>query len=469
MSFVFVADNPTHHDYPADNSYQYVGYIGESIGSILSNVPGGFINPQFINSSQPAYVGKLLGFSFLNLSGALISEFSFVNNVEFGTKQELGIEIPLNAVYIKFDSIGDPPPECTSNNDCEKGEKCSGGECVPCVKLVDGIGQVIAYLSDNSGVITNIPFGSDLKLGSQVFETSGSVKAIRVTSPNGGAGEQVTFYSEYGFLGSQGVGAYWANVGTFSMSDGVQFLDCEVVVSAPIGYLSTGRIRVDSTGGDYGACADAIIPVEPPALPIPSEPSEPPDEPLPPEPPLPPVPPDEPVPPVPPLPPVPPEPPPPEETCLCETWLGTHLGGVLTYIGSCLTSGFQYVVSGLFSGFQSVCTRLFAIVNQVYELQKNLVTGLYGIEKELRIQNENSVKLSKWLSDKFEPKIDTMNEQFKKAFILPECSPEPEFGIIEIIEKARNEYQPVLVEVLENEIIINNGDNDEDVFSRRFK
>ena len=36
-------------------------------------------------------------------------------------------------------------PDCDDDSDCEKGEKCVDGECVPCEKLVDGKGLVTLW------------------------------------------------------------------------------------------------------------------------------------------------------------------------------------------------------------------------------------------------------------------------------------------------------------------------------------
>ena len=36
-------------------------------------------------------------------------------------------------------------PDCSDDSDCEKGEKCVDGECVPCDKIVDGKGVVTLW------------------------------------------------------------------------------------------------------------------------------------------------------------------------------------------------------------------------------------------------------------------------------------------------------------------------------------
>ena len=46
---------------------------------------------------------------------------------------------------ISFDYTFGAVPDCSDDSDCSKGEKCVGGECVSCEKLVDGKGIVTLW------------------------------------------------------------------------------------------------------------------------------------------------------------------------------------------------------------------------------------------------------------------------------------------------------------------------------------
>ena len=107
-----------------------------------------------------------------------------------------------NGVTIERGSM----PSCSDDSDCEKGEKCVDGECVPCEKLVDGKGIVTLWgVQMSDGTITSDGIPVDISSGVASVHLSNfdssNLTAGRIQISNGMSGT-LTVKAGIGLLGS---------------------------------------------------------------------------------------------------------------------------------------------------------------------------------------------------------------------------------------------------------------------------
>lgn len=189
---------------------------------------------------------------------------------------------PANMQFYVYEAQG-----CTGNGDCEQGEKCVDGECVPCEKLVDGHGTLTLYGADSvDGTLLADSFQGewDGSNSHEFYLPNGTPYAGALVIPNG-IQANLKISAFYGFFGA----ASWSKV----VFDGlvnqqkVEF-NYPPAGDLPFGCLYSSKLLVEVTNFvSLGDCADDLVepeqPVapEPPIIEEPETPTEPePEEPI---------------------------------------------------------------------------------------------------------------------------------------------------------------------------------------------
>ena len=103
-------------------------------------------------------------------------------------------------------TLSNPSPSCDDDSDCEKGEKCVDGDCVPCDKLVDGKGLVTLWgVKRSDGTVMSDALLVDISSGASSVQLSNFdssyLTAGRIQISNGMSGT-LTVKAGIGILGS---------------------------------------------------------------------------------------------------------------------------------------------------------------------------------------------------------------------------------------------------------------------------
>lgn len=347
--------------------------------------------------------------------------------------------------------------ECSDDSDCPDGEKCLDGDCVPCEKLVDGLGIVTLWGSTSSGEILTDGLSVDISsgIGSVILEqfAASSLRSGRIQIPNGMKGN-LTIKAGIGLLGSD----FGATVDLFSGSvDG--FYQDFIFDSGklPLTYSFNGRVVFEILNYDtLGDCADDVND---------DTPDDPPDDKLPPgdddlddiiddpgdeeddsggggsE---------------------PPEP----ELCECEKYIGkqiARLSNSITSAGNVIKG--QIYLSG--ESIRKEINQQTSISREFVLFSKNqLLSALIMIYFELRSMR---VDLSSIRSDLegIRGEVESLDDNIKKGLILPECGDESEKGFVKVFKEFSDDFMPVSVEVTEADVIVDDGNAEPEMICRK--
>jgi len=145
--------------------------------------------------------GESITFRDGSLSGPVIAQIfgPFNGNWDTGC-----IFVPSAQVCYEYVAV---PNDCSDDSDCEKGEKCVDGECVPCEKLVDGKGIVTLWgvpkVSDGTIMSDGLSVDISSGVGSVLLEQFDTcfLRSGRIQILNGMKGH-LTIKAGIGFLGS---------------------------------------------------------------------------------------------------------------------------------------------------------------------------------------------------------------------------------------------------------------------------
>jgi len=325
---------------------------------------------------------------------------------------------------------------CDENNPCPKGEKCVDGGCVPCEKLVDGIGIVTLWgvkSSDGSILTDGLSVDISSGVGSVLLEQFDPylLRSGRIQILNGMKGH-LTIKAGIGFLGSN----FGTTIDLFSGSvDG--FYQDFIFDSGklPFLYFFTGHVFFEILNYDtLGDCADDVED---------DTPDDPPDDQLPPddddlddiiddpgdeeddsggggsE---------------------PPEP----ELCECEKYIGKQIArasNAITSAGNVIKG--QIYLSG--ESIRKEINQQTSISREFVLFSKNqLLQALTMIYSELRSMR---VDLSSIRGE-----VESLDDNIKKGLILPQCGSEPEKGIVQVFDEFSQKYEPVDVVVEESDV-----------------
>jgi len=161
-------------------------------------------------------------------------------------------------------SVGDS--SCDDDSDCEKGEKCVDGECVPCDEVVDGKGVVTIWaVKPLDGSILTDGLDVDISSGVASVHTDLMPTAGRIQIFNGMSGT-LTVKAGIGVLGSD----FGASITLFSGAVSGHYQDFIFDFgNIPFGYLFNGRITFEILNYDtLGDCADDDVDDTPGDAPI---------------------------------------------------------------------------------------------------------------------------------------------------------------------------------------------------------
>ena len=352
--------------------------------------------------------------------------------------------------------------ECDPDNPCPDGEKCVDGFCVPCEKLVDGKGVVTLWaVKPTDGSI--LSDGLDVDISSGVASVNTSLLAPtagRIQIFNGMSGV-LTVKAGIGILGSD----FGANITLFSGSVSGHYQDFIFDFgNIPFGYAFNGKVTFEILNYDtLGDCADDDVddtPDDPPIDVVDGGEPQPPGGSGPGT-----------V--------TPPggtntiikviviKPPPPETGCDCE----------------------KYLADALYYNFDSLGNRLIDLTNSFdarLAEQNSLIHSLFSdhnriLFEQLSESNRLAYELSLFLARKFYPEllkisaaVDSLSSDvsiIKDSLRLSPCEPDYPDGktIAQIADDFEKHYYPATVEVLENDVVIDSGSDEPDIFCRKLR
>lgn len=370
------------------------------------------------------------------------------------------------------------PPDCSDDSDCGPCEKCVDGECVPC-ECSDGRAQLIMYLWHPVEGDTVRVRDVNLNLLHQVVDfgnfSTHYLYSYRLTCPKRFESGDLTLTEKYaepitGILGDP-------VQRQLSLLRGQKYVDKEVsdylyrtdiVVVAPVLFGFTGEIVLDLATAAYGKCNEENSPapsepLKPPITqPPPTEPPEEPeggdepveiDEPLPPDPET----------------PLPPEPRPPEPQNGCECEI---------YQAKMMLSGFEKVRNALVLQGNKIDARLADSDRVIFGRLTSLERVLY---QQLSETNRLLYQISNWFGNVFFSEVRSIKESvqsmsddlsdIRDSLRLTPCEPDYPQGktITQIADDFEKYYYPATVEVLENDVVLDTGPDEPDIFCRKLR
>ena len=355
--------------------------------------------------------------------------------------------------------------DCVDSSDCEKGEKCVDGECVPCEKLVDGKGIVTLWgVQMSDGTIRSDGLSVDISSGVTSVTLSNFdpslLTAGRIQIFNGMSGT-LTVKAGIGILGSD----FGANVTLFSGSVSGHYQDFLFDDgNLPFGYSWNGKITFEILNYDtLGDCADDSVDDTPDDNPIDVVDGG--------------------------------EPQPPGGS---GPGTVTQPGGTNTIIkvivikpsppdNGCECE--KYLADALYYNFDSLGNRLIDLTNSFdFRLseQNSLIHSLFSDHNRILFEqfsesNRLSYELSLFLAKKFYPQllkisaaVDSLSSDvssIKDSLRLQPCEPDYPDGktIAQIADDFEGHYYPATVEVLENDVVLDTGPDEPDIFCRKLR
>ena len=355
--------------------------------------------------------------------------------------------------------------DCVDSSDCEKGEKCVDGECVPCEKLVDGKGIVTLWgVQMSDGTIRSDGLSVDISSGVTSVTLSNFdpslLTAGRIQIFNGMSGT-LTVKAGIGILGSD----FGANVTLFSGSVSGHYQDFLFDDgNLPFGYSWNGKITFEILNYDtLGDCADDSVDDTPDDNPIDVVDGG--------------------------------EPQPPGGS---GPGTVTQPGGTNTIIkvivikpsppdNGCECE--KYLADALYYNFDSLGNRLIDLTNSFdFRLseQNSLIHSLFSDHNRILFEqfsesNRLSYELSLFLAKKFYPQllkisaaVDSLSSDvssIKDSLRLQPCEPDYPDGktIAQIADDFERHYYPATVEVLENDVVLDTGPDEPDIFCRKLR
>ena len=388
-----------------------------------------------------------------------------------------GVPYPVSGSGVVVHTVGKPTSgtfttssllcgfSCNDDSDCEKGEKCVDGECVPCEKLVDGKGLVtlwgVSRVADGTIMSDGIPV--DISSGVSSVQLSNFpsefLTAGRIQISNGMSGT-LTVKAGIGLLASD----FGANVTLFSGSVSGHYQDFLFDSgNLPFGYAFNGKVTFEILNYDtLGDCADDSVDDTPDDAPIDvvdgGEPQ----------------------------PPggsgpgtvTPPggtktiikviviKPSPPDNGCECEKYLADALYYNFDSLGNRIID-FTNTFDSRFSEQNSLLHSLLSDQNRIlfeqlsecnrlsYELSlffaRKLYPQLVSAVSSLQALRDD-VRLMRIELESIHDEVESIDDTLRKGLILPECASEPEKGLVEVFDEFSQKYEPVDVVVEESDV-----------------